>query len=485
MFELQKKMQRHTVISDKASRFPVNSDSFKEDVHRRNFDRGIEHDVRIVQKLRYSIDKVPDTEGDEIFWDTRRKKYYSGMKEIPPSQSTALAILNRIIENARVTSEAISSFSSEQNKYVADGLKKGVLLEFDEDHFVEANKDSPKLYNGGQVHEYMDHEGYAEYRSMDYALGTAGTFGTELEMVGIPWDNNDMSIDLSKNLGNNKYGGWKTEIDATVHEQKDQEIVMGLELVSPILEDKKEAWESIATVYEVIKNYGGKYNSTCSGHIHFGVDALEGKEDSWDNLFLLYRAAQDVIAIIAQSGQKELRGAIKGNAPPFKDFSPDLLEENTPVSKQENTSVPKQEGAQVKSNLEVIDEYKKLVPANLKQIYERTTGREWKGDIDADRHSPLNIFSLFTKGDKKKPTVEFRVFNFPETKEALQANVFLSNAIVQAAKKPKEDVRVFLKVFSKKKELEERAMYLFDFITENKEDYLLLWKAFRYNQAKK
>lgn len=221
------------------------------------------------------------------------------------------------------------------------------------------------------------------------------------------------------------------------------------------------------------------------------MQALKGKEDNWDNLFLLYRAAQDVIAIIAQSGQKELREGVIENAPPFPDFSPELLaggeEENVTVPEGTSVSVP-EEGAGVqtvpaKAGTVVIDDYKGLVPANLVQIYERTTGREWKGDIDADRHSPVNIFSLFTDGDKKKPTVEFRIFNFPETKEALQANVFLSNAIMQAAKKPKEEVREFLNVLFEKKKLEERAMYLFDFITEKKEDYLLLWKAFRYNQA--
>lgn len=467
------------------------------------------YDVRVVQKLRYPIDKVPDTEGDEVFWDTRRKRYYSGMAEIPPSESTMLAIPNSLVkESAIKTSEAMSSFSHEQNRYVADGLKERVLLEFDENHFVEANQTPPRLYNGGQVSEYADHKGYAEFRKTNNALGTAGTFGIELEMVGIPWDYDignqsidqinertfeginlqgnsmgSMLKDLSESLKGRKYNQWKTDFDGTVQDGGG----MGLELVSPILEDEQEAWEGIEAVYEAIEKYGGKYNPTCSGHIHFGVKTLGKKEDNWDNLFLLYRAAQDVIAIIAQSGQKELREGVAVNAPPFSAFSPELLEEIVTVPEETSVSAP-EEGAGVppvpaKANSVVNDEYKKFVPSNLIQIYERTTGREWKGNIDDDRHSPVNIFSLFTDGDKKKPTVEFRIFNFPETKEALQANVFLSNAIMQAAKKPKEEVREFLNLLFKKKNLEERAMYLFDFITEKKEDYLLLWKAFRYNQA--
>lgn len=511
MFELQKRPKSHTVISDRERRSSVTSEPFGKDVGLRRSDRE-EHDVRIVQKLRYPVDKVPDTEGDEVFWDTRRKQYYSGMKEIPPSESTTLAIPNSVIKDSAIeTSEAINSFSSEQNMYVADGLKGRVLLEFDENHFVEANQASPKLYNGGQVNEYADHAGYAAYRSRDDALGSAGTFGIELEMVGIPWDDGignqsidnmeeatktqiesaetgmgGMLKDLSTSLEGREYNHWKMEFDATVMDHD-----LGLELVSPVLEDKQKAWEGIETVYGAIEKYGGKYNHTCSGHIHFGVNALEGKEDNWDNLFLLYRAAQDVIAIIAKSGQKELRAGVKENAPHFLDFAPELLAEGEEdsVTIPEETSVSTlEEGAGVQTipataGTEVVDEYKTLVPANLIQIYERTTGREWKGNINSDRHSPLNIYSLFTEGDKKKPTVEFRIFNFPETKEALQANVFLSNAIVQAAKKPKEEVREFLKVLFEKKGLEERAMYLFDFITENKEDYLLLWKAFRYNQA--
>ena len=116
--------------------------------HRRSSEK-----MPIVQAKRKVVHKEDPSIESAILWDNRRKCYFKNMK---PRQKSSKYIYGR--KMGFITGgidEAGERFDYMKQMYVDDSEKyrfglNEVLLEFDENHFVEANKRDMLVYNGGE-----------------------------------------------------------------------------------------------------------------------------------------------------------------------------------------------------------------------------------------------------------------------------------------------------------------------------------------------
>ncbi|OAB28408.1 amidoligase family protein [Paenibacillus macquariensis] len=128
-----------------------------------------------------------------------------------------------------------------------------------------------------------------EYKYENVLGGTGNTFGMEIEFElpsGVTGREVAAALHQAEILdsptisGYHSNGGtpgfWKLETDGSLQN--------GLELVSPILFDRRETWEQIEKATEVLKGIGVKVNQRTGGHIHVGIAPMDHKTYAWQRL---------------------------------------------------------------------------------------------------------------------------------------------------------------------------------------------------------
>ncbi|WP_170220307.1 amidoligase family protein [Paenibacillus anaericanus] len=128
-----------------------------------------------------------------------------------------------------------------------------------------------------------------EYKYENVLGGTGNSFGIEIEFE-LPYNIDRVEIanalheagilDTARINGYHSTGGrpgfWKLERDGSLQN--------GLELVSPILFDRRETWEQIEKATRILREKGATVNERTGGHIHIGIGPLDHKTYAWQRL---------------------------------------------------------------------------------------------------------------------------------------------------------------------------------------------------------
>nr|NNM90102.1 hypothetical protein [Bacilli bacterium] len=117
--------------------------------------------------------------------------------------------------------------------------------------------------------------------------GTGNTFGVEIEMEfesSGAWDRvardlyNEGLSQYSERVGYHTAGGmWMPTRDGSLTNG-------GLEIVSPILQDRPEDWEQLRRVLEIAKYHGAVVNGNTGCHTNIGSGPVDSRAFSWQRL---------------------------------------------------------------------------------------------------------------------------------------------------------------------------------------------------------
>lgn len=132
---------------------------------------------------------------------------------------------------------------------------------------------------------YFSKENQMKYHS--FGLPENMTIGVEIEAEG---ERNISFINDKRSIS-----GWKCKIEVGLWN--------GLEVVSPILQDKPENVISIYKVTETLKKSGFIAGIQCGGHIHIGVDYLKSVEAIKEFLEIFGNAEKILYLISNQPGE--------------------------------------------------------------------------------------------------------------------------------------------------------------------------------------
>lgn len=117
-------------------------------------------------------------------------------------------------------------------------------------------------------------------------LGDKYLFGTEIEFTGVYLDNlsklfNDNKAPVRfalhhKSTGFTKYDEWYLDSDGTVTIKEDERLLGG-ELSSRILTDKKNAWQELKDICYLLKKAGASANYNCSNHVRVNLACIQNE----------------------------------------------------------------------------------------------------------------------------------------------------------------------------------------------------------------
>jgi len=128
-----------------------------------------------------------------------------------------------------------------------------------------------------------------EYKYENVLGGTGNSFGIEIEFE-LPYHVNRSEVatalfeaGLLDSPSVNGYhsrgtrpGFWKLERDGSLQN--------GLELVSPVLFDRRETWEQLERATQILRERGAVVNHRTGGHIHIGIGPLDHKSYAWQRM---------------------------------------------------------------------------------------------------------------------------------------------------------------------------------------------------------
>ncbi|CAH8248473.1 amidoligase family protein [Paenibacillus melissococcoides] len=127
------------------------------------------------------------------------------------------------------------------------------------------------------------------YKYENVLGGTGNTFGVELEVELERFSASSEILEALRREGItdqtqvNYYHGTRSRPGMWCIE-RDGSLDNGIEIVSPILMDRREDWEKLQRVTEILKEHGAFVNSNCGGHIHIGIGPLDHRTYSWQRL---------------------------------------------------------------------------------------------------------------------------------------------------------------------------------------------------------
>lgn len=265
---------------------------------------------------------------------------------------------------------------------------------------------------GETVHEdffYSDHpeelqERLIQYRneSLPYEYhnvlnGSDATFGIELEFVDgdsdeIARDLYDMGICASSYMTGYHSAGapgkWRLERDGSVTTGD-----RGGELVSPVLSDTPETWQTIEKICQVAKRHGARINQKCGGHVHVGISNLDHARQRWKRFFRSISGSEEAIYRFSGGTEGQIRSGHSLYATPFATHA-----------------------RQAARSSYQFDDIHGL--------------RDMLGPYGRNRYQGINLTNLV---NGTRPTVEFRYFNGALDPGQIQANVKLAAGIMQAS----------------------------------------------------
>lgn len=206
-------------------------------------------------------------------------------------------------------------FGDEPGDDGLDGVEEEVEeVEYNGPH--EVTKPGP----GGQVVTVTRTGPYLEERAFLAFLGTEDPPHEEVvrARVGQALEGADLTCDserrgyhdtYSEGYPTNAWGGWSYEEDSSV---------TGGEVISPILSDTGEAWESLREACRAITVGGGLATARTGSHIHVSAPEFLGDADRINRLLGLVYRYQDVLQAMADAGEGRIdRGHVEPlSAPP-------------------------------------------------------------------------------------------------------------------------------------------------------------------------
>lgn len=124
-----------------------------------------------------------------------------------------------------------------------------------------------------------------EYRD-DIEIPDYVTFGTEIEFQNSPLA--EINKIIKKDLN------WNIKDDISVTHKKNG-LIMGGEIISPILTNNKSDWKDLEKICTILKNNNAHISSKCGGHIHVGSNILEKNPDYFRNFLKLWYTYEDIL----------------------------------------------------------------------------------------------------------------------------------------------------------------------------------------------
>lgn len=195
----------------------------------------------------------------------------------------------------------------------------------------------------------------------------------------------------------------------------------GAELVSPILKDTKEDWESISAICEQIKKFPGNKgdkvvaDDKCGLHIHFDAECLRKDPKRMQNFLRLYAESEELLYKMCNDKNNPIRkDAIN------KDFK----------GITHMISAMWRNGMAAPSGEKILNQLKK---GTLKVSYKDFGKLKMllsRYKLDERRYNGLNLTNV---GNLKKNTIEFRMANGTLEPEIIKQNVFLYASLLDTA----------------------------------------------------
>lgn len=121
---------------------------------------------------------------------------------------------------------------------------------------------------------------YLEYRT-NLGLPKNITFGVEIEYEKVFKRTADKFI-------TENYKNWISE--------KDDSLIIGGEIISPVMKDKKKYWKELREVCEFLSKRKADTLHNAGGHIHVGACTLGDDLDSWKNFIKLYTVYEHILS---------------------------------------------------------------------------------------------------------------------------------------------------------------------------------------------
>ncbi len=291
-------------------------------------------------------------------------------------------------------------------------------------------------------------------------------FGIELEAFNVKTKGKD-SLYSGKSAEYIKSKNWHM---AT----KSEEMLVsegGAELVSPILKDTEQDWESVFDMCEHIKKFPGNKgdnvvaNSKCGLHIHFDAEVLAKDPNKMKNFLRLYAEAEELLYKMCNDKDNPIRKSAIN-----KDFSGIHF-----------ISAAWRNGMAAPTGKKILQ---KIENGTLKLSYKkfgrlRMLASKYK--LDERRYSGLNLTNI---GNAKKNTIEFRMANGTLDFNVIKQNVFLYASLINTSIQMTEHPELYqerLNTFYNTNVSErEKAESFLSLIMDNPEDrkiYLDRWES--------
>ena len=245
----------------------------------------------------------------------------------------------------------------------------------------------------------------------------------------------------------------------------------GAELVSPILRDSKDDWESISDICEHIKKFPGNKtdevvtDSKCGLHIHFDAECLRQNPKRMQNFLRLYTESEELIYKMCNDKNDPIRkGAINKNYKGIHIIS--SIWRNGMAAPNGKKLLKQIEDGTLKVSYKNFGKLKMLAG---------------KYKIDERRYKGLNLTNI---GNTKKNTLEFRMANGTLNPRVIKQNVFLYASLIDTAIKITENPQIYqeqLNEFYKTNVTEkQKATSFLNLIMESPEDrkiYMERWES--------
>lgn len=305
---------------------------------------------------------------------------------------------NGIATGGTITSEILEDALEDQQRidYDAEEARRALSGELEDDGFFYT--DHPEEFESALERLANDPLPYEYHNVLN---GSNITFGIELEFI--EGDSDAIARELHREgiCGNDRMvpyrsrgvaGKWKLESDGSVTYGR-----RGGELVSPVLQDTPETWETIEKICEIAKRHGARINGQCGGHVHVSMEPLDTARQRWRRFFKAIAGNEEPIYRFS-GGQT---GSIRGNhdiyAMPFEDRA--------------------RTGATMRYSMDNIE--------NLHQMVNQVSER--------DRYYGINLTNISEYG--RPDTVEFRYFNGSLEPSIIQANIKTAVGVIGISEK--------------------------------------------------
>lgn len=302
-----------------------------------------------------------------------------------------------------------------------------------------------------QLLELIQEEPVREYKKK-IGLYHEITFGFELETDDVS-DKVVKSLIVQKSLGEEirKRQGIKKGITPKWAVDYDGTVLHGVEVISPIMKDTPEDWDSLKEVCTFLKSVGGKATNCCGGHIHIGADILGTNGTAWQNFFKTWSASEPIIYKMSNKAGEAPRTGTLNEAGPTKPIIDELLASGE-VNVKTRTDVDK-----------LADSY---------------TRRFLSGEISNKRSKGLNLCPI---AEGKQNTIEFRIPNGNLDHVEIQRTAEFYARMLEVSRMMAENPEFKQSIFSRLQTgttEEEKMVYLVDLLFDKTIDKAIFYERY-------